>query len=247
MEKEIIKESVGEALQHAGEPTTITTEVIELDRDRVTSQTDVPPEVFEFNLNGVPCFPRCDVSVLTDKCNITANIHLNRTGDKLNLRGWLGTLMLQKSYEVFNCERLADNKTFAVEMLFSRLCQPCEDMYYRINEQGLPYTTKKPDTLQYNSKSSKDSRSSNTFNQEFVDQNPVNPELPWLFRKLFEAGFGSASFLGSEEMERRIMELSFIKQKQYYYRVVAEAEKQGVIKKVMTKNGRVGAILCPAD
>ena len=65
MEKEIIKESVGEALQHAGEPTTITTEVIELDRDRVTSQTDVPPEVFEFHLNGVPCFPRCDVSVLT--------------------------------------------------------------------------------------------------------------------------------------------------------------------------------------
>jgi hypothetical protein len=120
-------------------------------------------------------------------------------------------------------------------------------MYYRINEQGLPYTTKKPDTLQHNSKSSKDSRSSNTFNQEFVDQNPVNPELPWLFRKLFEAGFGSASFLGSEEMERRIMELSFIKQKQYYYRVVAEAEKQGVIKKVMTKNGRVGAILCTAD
>ena len=258
MEKENIKESVGEALQHAGEPTTITTEVIELDRDRVTSQTNVPPEVFEFNLNGVPCFPRCDVSVLTGqqktgktfitsmlmaccinrqvlgfervdeeplkvmwidteqslattkrilkervgkmigdtefpddhffvfnmrrrtpkerreqlelaietykpdiciidgiadmvddinsgtdstdimqlllsmaqehKCNITANIHLNRTGDKLNLRGWLGTLMLQKSYEVFNCERLADNKTFAVEMLFSRLCQPCEDM-----------------------------------------------------------------------------------------------------------------------
>ena len=31
MEK-IIKESVGEALQHAGEPTTITTELIELDR-----------------------------------------------------------------------------------------------------------------------------------------------------------------------------------------------------------------------
>ena len=66
MEKEIIKESVGEALQHAGEPTTITTEVIELDRDRVTSQTDVPPEVFEFNLNGVPCFPRCDVSVVAE-------------------------------------------------------------------------------------------------------------------------------------------------------------------------------------
>ncbi len=369
-------DQIEEALQHAGEPTTITTEVIELDRDRVTSQTDVAPEVFEFYLNGVPCFPRCDVSVLTGlqktgktfitsmlmtccinkqvlgfervdeaplkvmwidteqslattkrilkdrvgkmigdtefpdnqffvfnmrrrtpkerreqlelaietykpdiciidgvadmiddinsgtdstefmqlllslaqehKCNITANIHLNRTGDKFNLRGWLGTLMLQKSYEVFNCERQADNKTFAVGMLFSRQCQPCENMYYRIDEQGLPYTTKKPDTPQRNSKGSNAIDNDNAYNQEFVDPNPEKPELPWLFRKLFEAAFDSAAFLGSDEMERRVMELSYIKHKQYYYRVVAEAERQGVIKKVMTKNGRIGVILCPA-
>ena len=370
-------DAIGAELQQAGEPTTVTTEMIELDRDRVTSQTDVAPEIFEFYLNGVLCFPRCDVSVLaglqktgktfitsmlmaccinkqvlgfervdekplkvmwidteqslattkrilkdrvgkmigntefpdnqffvfnmrrrtpkerreqlglaietykpdiciidgvadmiddinsgtdsTDlmqlllslaqehKCNITANIHLNRTGDKFNLRGWLGTLMLQKSYEVFNCERMADNKTFAVEMLFSRLCQPCEEMFYRINEQGLPYTTKKPDTPQQNSKGTKNADSSNAYNHEFVDPNPEKPELPWQFRKLFEAAFDSAAFLGSEEMERRVMELSYIKHKQYYYRVMAEAERLGVIKKVMTKNGRIGVILCSAE
>lgn len=374
MMKTTTTDKIAEELQQAGESTTVTTEVLELEEDRVTSQTDVAPEEFEFYLNGVPCFPRCDVSVLTGlqktgktyvtsmlmaccvnkqvlgfervdekplkvmwidteqslattkrilkervgkmiegefpdeffyvfnmrrrtpkerreqlalaigtykpdiciidgladmiddinsgsdstelmqmllslaqehKCNITANIHLNRSGDKFNLRGWLGTLMLQKSYEVFNCERMVDNKTFAVEMLFSRLCQPCKEMYYRINEQGLPYTTKKPDTPQHSNKDSKDAESSNAYNHEFVDPTPEDPELPWLFRKLFEAAFDSAGFLGSEEMERRVMELSNIKHKQYYYRVVAEAERRGVIKKLIAKNGRIGIILRP--
>lgn len=366
---------IEEALQHAGEPSTVTDEVIELDRDRVTSKTDVAPEVFEFYMNGVPCFPRCDVSGLTGlqktgktfvssmimacctnkkvlgleratdeplkvmwidteqslattkrilkervgkmigteefpddrffvfnmrrrtpkerreqlalaietykpdiciidgladmtddinsgtdstelmqmlltlaqqhNCNITANIHLNRTGDKFNLRGWLGTLMLQKSYEVFNCERMADNQTFAMEMLFSRLCQPCEEMYYRIDDNGLPYITKKPDTAKRNNKDSKEGASSNAYNAEYIDPTPTNPELPWLFRKLFETAFGSAGFLGCEELERRIMELSNIKHKQYYYKVMAEAENRGVIKKVLMKNGRVGVIMSP--
>ena len=354
---------ITEELQQAGEPTTVTPEVEELDADRVTSETEVEPEEFLFKFNGTPCFPRCDVSVLTglqktgktnvasmlmtgcvqknvlalerqseqplkvmwidteqslattkrilndrvgkmiglakfpdeqffvfnmrrrtpkerrdqialaietyspdiciidgvadiiddinsgtdstelmqqlltlaqeNKCNITANIHLNRTGDKFNLRGWLGTLMLQKSYEVFNCERLADNQTFSVEMLFSRLCRPCEEMYYRIDDQGLPYTTKNTDTQQRSSKTHK--TSSKAYNPMYVDPNPANPELPWLFRKLFETAFGSAAMLGSEELERRVMELSNINQKQYYYRVIAEAERLRIVKKVMTK------------
>lgn len=366
---------IAEELLHAGEPTTVTNEMMELDRDRVTSKTDVAPEVFEFYLNGVPCFPRCDVSVLTgqqktgktfitsmlmaccmnrqvlgferadeptlkvmwvdteqsrattkrilkdrvgkmigdtefpdnqvfvfnmrrrtpkerreqlalaietyqpdiciidgladltddinsgsdstelmqmllmlaeeNNCNITANIHLNRSGDKFNLRGWLGTLMLQKSYEVFNCERLPDNKTFAIEMLVSRRRQPCEEMYYRVNEEGLPYTTKKPDIPQ-RSNGSKKTSGENTYNPEYVDPNPADPDLPWLFQKLFETAFGSAGFLGCDELERRVMELANIKHKQYYYRVMAEAERTGVIKKVLMKNGRVGVIMNPS-
>ena len=366
---------ITEELQQAGEPTTVTPEVEELDADRVTSETEVEPEEFLFKFNGTPCFPRCDVSVLTglqktgktnvasmlmtgcvqknvlalerqseqplkvmwidteqslattkrilndrvgkmiglakfpdeqffvfnmrrrtpkerrdqialaietyspdiciidgvadiiddinsgtdstelmqqlltlaqeNKCNITANIHLNRTGDKFNLRGWLGTLMLQKSYEVFNCERLADNQTFSVEMLFSRLCRPCEEMYYRVDDQGLPYITKNTDIQQQSSKPHKTTTSSRAYNPTFVDPNATNPELPWLFRKLFETAFGSAAMLGSEDLERRVMELSNINQKQYYYRVLTEAERLKIVKKVMTKSGRIGVIVCP--
>ena len=49
---------------------------------------------------------RLQALAVTCHCNITSIIHLNRTGEKLNLRGWIGTVMVQKSYEVFNCDRV---------------------------------------------------------------------------------------------------------------------------------------------
>ena len=373
---ETLHDEIEVALQHAGEPTTVTPEVVELDKDRVTSDTEVAPEEFMIEFNGTPCFPRCDVSVftgmsktgktfvtsmlmacgvseqvlglrrttkkplkvmwidteqslattkriLTDRvggmiegefpdeqfyvfnmrrrtpkerreqmalaietyrpdiciidgiadmvddinsgtdsteimqqlltlaqeyeCNITANIHLNRTGEKFNLRGWLGTLMLQKSYEVFSCEKLADNKTFAVEMLISRSHNAGEPMYYSIDNEGLPCLTKKPDTSAQRNNAQDVSRSQaskTSYNKEYVDPNAADPELPWKFRELFEAAFGTAGLLGSEELERRVMELGNIRQKQYYYRVVAEAERLEIVKRVMMKNGRVGIIVC---
>ena len=39
-------------------------------------------------------------------CNISLVIHLNRTGEKRNLRGWLGTEILHKAYEAYYCHSL---------------------------------------------------------------------------------------------------------------------------------------------
>lgn len=370
--KQTVNDPIAQALQQAGQPTIITPEMELLDKHRVSASTQTAPEEFTMMLNGTPCFPRCDVSVLTGQaksgktfvtsmlmaccltkevmelqratpeplkvmwidteqsvattkrilcervarmagvetlpdehffvfntrrntpierrqmltmaietyqpdiciidgiadltddinsgqeanellqqlltlaqeynCNITANIHLNRTGEKQNLRGWLGTAMLQKAYEVFTCERLADNETFSVEMLFSRHHKPCDEIYYRVDEQGLPYSTKKPDK----EKTDKKTQKMEAYNQEYVDQNATDPTLPWQFRKLFAAAFGTAAMLGSDDLERRVMELSHIRQKQYYYRVLAEAEKRRIVQKTLTKGGRIGIIILPA-
>ena len=363
---------IAQELQLAGQPTVVTPEMELLDKYRVSNTTQAEPEEFLLTLNGTPCFPRCDVSVLagqaktgktfvtsmlmacgvshevlqlqrntteplkvmwldteqsvattkrilcdrvarmagvetlpdeqyfvfntrrntpkerqqllamaietyrpdiciidgiadlTDdinsgqeanellqqlltlaqehKCNITANIHQNRTGEKQNLRGWLGTVMLQKAYEVFTCERMPDNETFAVEMLFSRQHKPCQDMYYSVDENGLPYSTKKND----NTKGEKKQQKQEFYNQEYVDANPADPALPWQFRKLFAAAFGTAAMLGSDDLEHRVMALSNIKQKQYYYRVLAEAEKRRIVQKTLTRGGRIGIIILPA-
>ena len=378
MKKEVKQDPVNEALQHAGEPTVVTPELIELDKERVTSESDIPEEDFLFKLKGVPCCPRGDLStmtgpaktgktnvaamlmaccvnrfvlgferiseeplkvmwfdteqslmttkrILTDRigrmigqeafpdeqfyvfnvrrhtpkervemlalaietykpdicfidgiadllddinsgpssvelmqrlltiasvnnCNITSMIHLNRSGEKLNLRGWIGTVMLQKSYEVFNCEKLLKTHTFSIELTFSRryACNP--PLYHEFDENGLPYAVDKPEDTDHGSngmRSSKNNEDRTTFNQEYTDEHASDRKMPWNYRKLFDSAMGGAAMLSCDELERRTMALSGIRQKQYYYKVLEEAERQRVVKKVLDKGGRVAVMMLP--
>ena len=369
------------ALQHAGEPTEITPEVVELDEDRVTSDTEITEEVFLYRLYGTPCFPRGDLSTITgppksgktfltsmlmacgakrqvlefervreeplkvlwfdteqslattkrilvnrvgrmitekdegnfpderyyvfntrkrtpqerldrltlavetykpdiciidgvadmlddinsgpssialtqqlltlaseNDCNMTTIIHLNRSGEKLNLRGWIGSILLQKSYEVFNCDSVFGTHTFSIDLTFSRQHFLDQTLYYAINDEGIPYTADKPDVQDRDNQGkflSKEKVNCDKFNKAFTDENAGDKYLPWNFRKLFTAAFDGAAMLGFDDLEKRVRELSYIRQKQYYYKVFAEAERQKVVQKVLTKNGRVGVIVLP--
>ena len=379
MKKEEKKDPVNEALQHAGEPTVVTPELLALDQERVTSESEIPEEEFLFKLNGVPCCPRGDLSTMTgpaktgktnvaamlmaccvsrrvlgferigeeplramwfdteqsrcttkriltdriggllgggqfpdeqffvfnvrnhtpkeriemlalaietykpdiciidgiadllddinsgpasvelmqrllmvasvNKCNITAMIHLNRSGEKLNLRGWIGTVMVQKSYEVFNCDRVDKTHVFSLGLTFSRRYYLEEPMYYAYDGNGLPAVTDEPEGVRNGRKdksAGKDKEGGTTaFNREFTDEHASDPYLPWDFRKLFDAAMGGAASLGYDELERRVMGLSGIRQKQYYYRVFDAAERQRVVRKVLDKGGRVAVIMLP--
>jgi hypothetical protein len=378
MKKEEIQDPVNEALQHAGEPTVVTPELLALDQERVTSESEIPEEEFLFKLNGVPCCPRGDLSTMTgpaktgktnvaamlmaccvnrrvlgferiseeplramwfdteqsrcttkriltdriggllgdgefpdeqffvfnvrnhtpkeriemlalaietykpdiciidgiadllddinsgpasvelmqrlltiasvNKCNITAMIHLNRSGEKLNLRGWIGTVMVQKSYEVFNCDRNPKTQTFSLGLTFSRRYYLEEPMYYVYDGNGLPTVTDSPDDGndgRNGSSAGRGEQEGKTFNREFTDEHASDPYLPWDFRKLFDTAMGGAATLGYDELERRVMDLSGIRQKQYYYRVFDAAERQRVVRKVLDKGGRVAVIMLP--
>ena len=175
-------------------------------------------------------------------------IHLNRSGEKLNLRGWIGTVMLQKSYEGFNCEKLLKTHTFSTELTFSRRYASNPPLYYEFDENGLPYAVDKPEETDHGSNGTRPSKINEdrmTFNRAYTDEHASDPKLPWNFRKLFDNAMGGAASLSCDELERRTMELSGIRQKQYYYKVLEEAERQRVVKKVLDKGGRVAVIMLP--
>ncbi|MBR4729760.1 MAG: AAA family ATPase [Prevotella sp.] len=370
------KDPVNGALQHAGEPTVVTPELLALDKERVTSESEISDEEFLFKLNGVPCCPRGDLSTMTgpaktgktnvaamlmaccanrrvlgferigeeplkamwfdteqsrcttkriltdriggllggglfpdeqffvfnvrghmpkeriemlalaiktyepdiciidgiadllddinsgpasvelmqrlltiasvNKCNITAMIHLNRSGEKLNLRGWIGTVMVQKSYEVFNCDKVPKKQTFSIGLTFSRRYYLEDPMYYEYDESGLPIVTDEPEGARNGRKDGSAGKDENrSFNKEFTDEQASDAYLPWDFRKLFDTAMGGAASLGYDELEKRVMGLSGIRQKQYYYRVFDAAERQRVVKKVLDKSGRVAVIMLP--
>ena len=64
---------IEEELAKAGEATSVSPFLVKLDKFRIMSDTDVPPEEFLMRLFGKPCFPRRDLSAVTgtEKCGKT--------------------------------------------------------------------------------------------------------------------------------------------------------------------------------
>ena len=65
----------------------------------------------------------------TYDCNITIVIHLNRSGEKRNLRGWLGTEILHKAFDVYYCEQIEKSD------VFDRTGHPCRLDFERFGAQ----------------------------------------------------------------------------------------------------------------
>ena len=82
------------------------------------------------------------------ECNISLVIHLNRTGEKRNLRGWLGTEILHKVYDAYCCEQVLKTDVFSVEQVFSRKFSTSEKLFYKIDDNGLPFQTDDPNARQ---------------------------------------------------------------------------------------------------
>ena len=183
---------------------------------------------------------------ITYDCNITSIIHLNRSGEKQNLRGWIGTVMVQKSYELFNCNQDNKSSLFTVELTFSRRYRK-NKMCFVIDDNGLPISSDANWQSDCEQQTSKEQRMQDkqSFNQEFIDAAVADQYMPWDFRKLFAAAFGTTAMLGYDDLEHRVRELANIKQKQYYYRVLEEAERLRIVRKELIKNGRIGVIMLP--
>ena len=192
-------------------------------------------------------------------CNITIVIHLNRSGEKRNLRGWLGTEILHKAFDVYYCEQIEKTDVFSVEQTFTRKFRIQEALYYKIDEDGLPVITTKPASYQprddngryktnkpeaYQIKTAR----ADSFNQEYIIHNDSNARQPWEWNlgKLFLDAMGVMPSLTLEALQNEVMAISGIKQPKYYDKVFKLAVDQRIVQTTMDKHGRVVVILIPS-
>ena len=191
-------------------------------------------------------------------CNITVVIHLNRSGEKRSLRGWLGTEILHKAFEVYYCEQIEKTDVYSVEQIFTRKYRVSEKLYYKITEEGLPEVTVKPDFQPRDSgghyMSNKPeayqikSEKADTFNQKYIIRNDGNARQSWEWdlRSLFNDALSDASQLPVDMLKKRVMTLSCIQQPKYCDKVFQLAVDQRVIKTTMDRNGRIVVITVPS-
>ena len=192
---------------------------------------------------------------LADKnnCNITVNIHLNRSGEKSNLRGWLGSMLLQKAFEVFNCAKVFKTDVLSVELFMSRKVNESVTFYYKINNQGLPESTEEPDTQQrdengrFVSQEAQKGRSGLKFNSNYQrDDSDSDKGWSWDLRRLFSDAMQNSAMMGYDDLKTRVMKLGNIIRSSYYETVFAMAEEQGFVKKTQDRNLRVVVVMPPA-
>ena len=191
-------------------------------------------------------------------CNIVVVIHLNRSGDKRNLRGWLGTEILHKSFEVYYCEHISKGDVYTVEQLLTRKYRISDKMYYNINDDGLPELLSKNIAMELEEGPSYISRKSNvynvpgskvdSFNQNYIIRLGKGKESAWEwdFRKLFDDAMGGCSMIGLDMLKEKVMKLSGILMPQYYEKVFSMAVEKHVVTTTIDVKGRVVVITTPS-
>ena len=190
-------------------------------------------------------------------CNIVVVIHLNRSGDKRNLRGWLGTEILHKSFEVFYCEQVPQSELYSVEQLFTRKFRISTKLFYRINDDGLPEESSRPNAFADNDADGYGGRKSNvyaihsnkvdSFNQKYIirNANSQSKSWEWNYNLLFADAMDGHTTMYRDTLKEAAMKLSGILQPKYYEKVFNVALEKQVIETTLDRKGRVVVYTTP--
>ena len=180
-------------------------------------------------------------------CNIVCVLHQNKGSDSRGLRGWLGTELTNKVFEVYSCEKQKERGVFCVEQTHTRKFDMEDELYYVVNEAGLPVLVDRPSGRSHDVQERYDSKESpyDSLNREYIIEYQ-NGGWEWDLRKLFSKAMGCRATWTYNELRNEAMRLSNIKRVQYYNKLFAKAEEERIVKKVLDRCGRVLILLTPA-
>ena len=172
-------------------------------------------------------------------CCITCVLHQNKGSEDHNLRGWIGTELMNKAFEVYACEKLLPERIFKVEQTLTRKYDIEQCMYFTVGEDGLPTACGVP------------TGNTATENRERLPQ--LNSEYivhdedgNWQFdlQRLFLDAMRGEEEMRHFDLQQRVMGLSNIRNYQTLAKVFADAvDKKFIVK---TKNAMGQVIYQPA-
>ena len=164
-------------------------------------------------------------------CCIVCILHQNKGSEDHNLRGWIGTELMNKAFEVYACEKLMPKRIFMVEQTLTRKYDIEQQLYFEVDQQGLPRLTAAPIEGSGNSK-----ERLKPLNQKYI---VTEDDGSWTFntRKLFSDALGNDSEVQASIFRERVMQLSAITVPQTYNNQLKKAIDEKIIEKI--EKGRV--------
>lgn len=173
-----------------------------------------------------------------EKCCILCVIHQNKTGEDRNLRGWIGTELMNKAFEIWNCEKLLPDRIFGIEQTLTRKAEVGRILYFTVGKDGLPVISDGPAQEGSSSPSvqQKQKKQLPPLNREYVIRHEGDDSFEIDIRKLFyDALKGGAMFYSP--MLQKTMSLLNCQDTGFWNSVFLKAKDMGVLQNV-TINGK---------
>jgi ABC-type lipoprotein export system ATPase subunit len=149
------------------------------------------------------------------KCCIVCVLHQNKSGADNTMRGWIGTELTNKVFEVYNCEKLRD-RTFKVEQTMTRKYDIGRQLYYRVDEDTqLPVACSHPACDQPRDEQGR-----------WVCQNAITVDL----HKLFATAMEGSSRKPFNELMAVALKKCGVVDPRTYYSYLDEAQAQDIIR-----------------
>ena len=162
------------------------------------------------------------------ECCIVCILHQNKGSEDHNLRGWIGTELMNKAFEVYACEKLMPERIFKVEQTLTRKYDIEQSLYFEVNEQGLPIAAS-PVAAQGGERQSTERLPQ--MNRDYIiseDDGRWEHDV----RRLFLDAMRGKDEIGGAELRTAVCNLANIWQYKFYNKLLKRAQDEKVIVKV---------------
>ena len=159
-------------------------------------------------------------------CCIVCVLHQNKSGEDHNLRGWIGTELMNKAFEVYSCEKLLPQRIFSLEQTLTRKYDIERTMYFEVDVDGLSVSCGVP---KHNGAKDK----ADGYPQLNADYIRHDEHDQWQVdvRRLFSDAIGGRQQVTGAELRSEVCRLSNIRSWKFYNSLLEQAVNGEVIMK----------------
>ena len=159
-------------------------------------------------------------------CCIVCVLHQNKSGEDHNLRGWIGTELMNKAFEVYSCEKLLPQRIFSLEQTLTRKYDIERTMYFEVGDNGLPVSCGVP--TDGGSKDKADGYPQ--LNADYI-RHDEHDQWQVDVRRLFSDAIGGCQQVTGAELRSEVCRLSNIRSWKFYNSLLEQAINGEVIMK----------------
>jgi len=180
-------------------------------------------------------------------CCIIAVLHQNKSGESRDPRGWLGTELLNKAFDVFATEKMkiqdgqGTRFVFKLEQLYTRKYDIEQQLYFQVDEDGLPFETEAPLMPVYMSSTSTADSSGEerpSLNDDYVVHH-LNGDWDMDVEKLFRDAFEGNQSLTGAALRYKVKTLANIATNRLYNNCLEKVMKMNLMEKKKDDYGRI--------